>query len=157
MLARGKPPTYYAKFVIWLKPAPERTSRCYEMFRNAGKSWVAKILLMLLAGSFGVWGIQDIFGGFNATALATVGDQEISSQQYSNSYRQAMQNLAQQTGQNLTAEDARSMGIDRSILNNLIQSAAIDAQAANLKLSISKAIDCRGSQWQSDVSEQRQI
>lgn len=46
-----------------------------EMFRNAGKSWVAKILLMLLAGSFGVWGIQDIFGGFNATALATVGDQ----------------------------------------------------------------------------------
>jgi hypothetical protein len=28
-----------------------------EMFRNAGKSWVAKILLMLLAASFGVWGI----------------------------------------------------------------------------------------------------
>ena len=62
-----------------------------EMFRNAGKSWVAKILLMLLAGSFGVWGIQDIFGGFNATALATIGNQEISGQQYSNSYRQAMQ------------------------------------------------------------------
>ena len=109
-----------------------------EMFRNAGKSWVAKILLMLLAGSFGVWGIQDIFGGFNATALATIGNQEISGQQYSNSYRQAMQNLAQQTGQNLTAEEARNMGIDRSILNNLIQSAAIDAQASDLKLSISK-------------------
>lgn len=109
-----------------------------EMFRNAGKSWVAKILLMLLAGSFGVWGIQDIFGGFNATALATIGNQEISSQQYSNSYRQAMQTLAQQTGQNLTAEDARRLGIDRSILNNLIQSAALDAQASDLKLSISK-------------------
>ena len=109
-----------------------------EMFRNAGKSWVAKILLMLLAGSFGVWGIQDIFGGFNATALATIGNQEVSGQQYSNSYRQAMQTLAQQTGQNLTAEDARNMGIDRSILNNLIQSAAIDAQASDLRLSISK-------------------
>ena len=109
-----------------------------EMFRNAGKSWVAKILLMLLAGSFGVWGIQDIFGGFNATALATIGNQEISSQQYTNSYQKAMQSLAQQTGQNLTAEDARRMGVDRSILNNLIQSAAIDAQASDLKLSISK-------------------
>ena len=128
-----------------------------EMFRNAGKSWVAKILLMLLAGSFGVWGIQDIFGGFNATALATIGNQEISGQQYSNSYRQAMQRLAQQTGQNLTAEDARSMGVDRSILNNLIQSAAIDAQASDLKLSISQAIDCRGSQGQSGISEQWQI
>ena len=30
------------------------------------------------------------------------------------------------------------MGIDRTILNNLVQSAAIDAQASNLKLSISK-------------------
>ena len=111
-----------------------------EMFRNAGKSWVAKVLLVLLAGSFGVWGIQDIFGGFNATALATVGNQEISSQQYSDSYRQAMQRLAQQTGRNLTAEEARSMGIDRSILNNLIQSAAIDAQAAKLNLSISSKL-----------------
>jgi peptidyl-prolyl cis-trans isomerase D len=109
-----------------------------QSLRDAGKSWVAKILLVLLAGSFGVWGIQDIFGGYNASALATVGDQEISSQQYSNSFRQALQNLSQQSGQNLTAEDARKMGIDRTILNNLVQSAAIDAQASNLKLSISK-------------------
>jgi peptidyl-prolyl cis-trans isomerase D len=111
-----------------------------EMFRNAGKSWVAKILLLMLAGSFAVWGIQDIFGGFRSSALATVGGQEISGQQFSDSFRQALQNLAQQTGQNLTAEGARKMGIDRSILNNLIQSAAIDAQAANLKLSISKQL-----------------
>ncbi len=109
-----------------------------QSLRNAGKSWVAKILLVMLAGSFAVWGIQDIFGGFRSTALATVGDQEISSQQYSDSFRQALQNLAQQSGQNLSAEDARKMGIDRTILNNLVQSAAIDAQASNLKLSISK-------------------
>ena len=109
-----------------------------ETLRNAGKSWVAKILLMLLAGSFAVWGIRDIFGGFRSQALASIGDQEISSQQYTNAFRQALQNLAQQSGQNLTAEDARKMGVDRSILNNLIQSAAIDAQASNLKLSISK-------------------
>ena len=82
---------------------------------------MAKILLVLLAGSFGVWGIQDIFGGYNASALATVGDQEISSQQYSNSFRQALQNLAQQSGQNLSAEDARKMGIDHTILNNLVE------------------------------------
>ncbi|MGB9143721.1 MAG: peptidyl-prolyl cis-trans isomerase, partial [Aestuariivirga sp.] len=48
--------------------------------------------------------------------------------------------LARQTGQNLTAEDARKMGVDRNILDNLIQSAALDAQAANLKLSISREL-----------------
>ena len=111
-----------------------------EMFRNAGKSWVAKILLMLLAGSFAVWGIRDIFGGFRSQALASIGNQEISSKQYTTAFRQALQNMAQQSGQNLTAEDARKMGIDRSILNNLIQSAAIDAQASNLKLYISKEL-----------------
>ena len=68
-----------------------------------------------------------------------------------------MQSLAQQTGQNLTAEDARSMGIDRSILNNLIQSAAIDAQASNLKLSISRQSIAEEANWQSGISEQRQI
>ena len=111
-----------------------------EKFRNLGKSWVAKILLMLLAGSFAVWGIRDIFGGFRSSALASIGDQEISSQQYTNAFRQGLQNLAKQTGQNITAEDARKMGIDRTILNNLIQSAAIDALASNLKLSISKEL-----------------
>ncbi len=110
-----------------------------EMFRNAGKSWVAKILLVLLAGSFGVWGIQDIFGGFQATALATVGDQEISDQEFTTSFNRALQNLAQQTGQVLTMEDARKMGVDRSVLNNLVQSAAIDAQASQMRLSISNA------------------
>ena len=109
-----------------------------EMFRNAGKTWVAKILMLMLAASFGVWGIRDIFGGFHSTALATIGNQEISSQQYTTTYHQALQNLARQTGQNLTAEDARKMGVDRSILDNLIQSAALDAEASNLKLSISK-------------------
>ena len=110
-----------------------------EMFRNAGKSWVAKILLLLLAGSFGVWGIQDIFGGFRATALATVGDQEISDQEFSRSLNQTLQNIAQQQGQALTLEDARKMGLDRTVLNNLVRSAALDAQASKLKLNISAA------------------
>jgi len=109
-----------------------------EKFRNLGKSWVAKIFLMMLAASFGVWGIRDIFGGFHSTALVSVGGQEISSIEYTNSYRRALQNLAQQSGQNISAEDARKMGIDKSILNNLIASAAVDAEAAKLKLSISR-------------------
>jgi peptidyl-prolyl cis-trans isomerase D len=88
-------------------------------------------------------GIQDIFGGFRSSALATVGGQEISAaiQRF---IPPGLAKSGPATGQNLTAEDARKMGIDRSILNNLIQSAAIDAQAANL-CSVFPA-DCRRSQ-----------
>ena len=107
-----------------------------ESLRNAGKTWVAKLLLLLLAGSFGVWGIRDIFGGVHSSALATIGDQSISSQDYTNTYRRALQNLAQQSGQTVTAEDARKMGFDKTVLDNMVQNATIDAQAGNLKLAI---------------------
>ncbi len=108
-----------------------------ESLRNAGKSWVAKILMLLLAGSFGVWGIRDVFGGFQRTSLATVGGQTISSQAFTETYRKALQNLAQQSGQNVTAEEARKMGFDKNVLDNMIQTAALDAQAAHLNLHIS--------------------
>ena len=49
-----------------------------DAMRNAGKTWVAKLLLGLLAMSFGVWGIADVFRGFGQGPLASVGEQEIS-------------------------------------------------------------------------------
>jgi peptidyl-prolyl cis-trans isomerase D len=108
-----------------------------ESLRNAGKSWVAKILLVLLAISFGIWGIEDFTGGTRSNVLATVGEQQISSQQYTDAYRQALQGLAQRTGQVLTQEDARTLGYDKVVLDNLVQSAALDAQADQLSLKVS--------------------
>jgi peptidyl-prolyl cis-trans isomerase D len=107
-----------------------------ETLRNAGKTWVAKILLFLLAASFGVWGIRDIFGGFRAGSLVSVAGQEISAQEYTTSFRQALQNYSRQVGQPISAEEAHKAGFDRSVLNNLIQTKAIDAQAQNLNLHV---------------------
>ena len=49
-----------------------------ESMRNAAKSWVAKLLIGLLAVSFGVWGIADVFRNGGGTTLAHVGSAEIS-------------------------------------------------------------------------------
>jgi peptidyl-prolyl cis-trans isomerase D len=108
-----------------------------ESMRNAAKGWVAKVLIGLLAVSFGVWGIADVFTNFGSSALATVGKAEISGQDFSRAFNQYMQNVSRQTGQPMTPEDARKLGIDRAVLNNLIQSAAIDNQAINMKLAVS--------------------
>ncbi len=110
-----------------------------DVFRNAAKGWTAKILIGLLALSFGVWGIADVFTGYRAGALAMVGNEEVGSEEFTRAFNQALQNLASQTGQTFTAEEARRVGIDRSVLGNLIQSAALDAQGAKLKLAISDA------------------
>jgi peptidyl-prolyl cis-trans isomerase D len=108
-----------------------------DSMRNAAKSWVAKLLIGLLAVSFGIWGIADVFRGFHSGALATVGNVEVSAQEYDRAFNQYLQNFQRQTGQPLSPEDARKLGFDRLVLNNLIQSAAIDNEAQSLKLAVS--------------------
>lgn len=110
-----------------------------DSIRNAAKTWVAKLLIGLLAVSFAVWGIADVFTGSTRGALATVGKAEVSAESFSQAFNQYMQNFTRQTGQPMTPEDARKLGIDRAILNNLIQSAAIDDQALDLGLHVSDA------------------
>ena len=107
-----------------------------DSLRNAAKSWVAKLLIGLLAVSFGVWGIADVFRGFNAGAVATVGGQEITAEQFNQAFNQYIQNISRQSGQAFTPEEARATGIDRAVLNNLIQSAALDSQADRMKLAV---------------------
>ncbi|MGA7268540.1 MAG: SurA N-terminal domain-containing protein, partial [Aestuariivirga sp.] len=107
-----------------------------DTLRNSAKSWVAKILIGLLAVSFAVWGIADVFRGFDAGFLAKVGKVEITSQEFSQAYDQYLQNFSRQTGQAMTQEEARGLGIDRAILNSLIQGAALDHQGQEMKLAI---------------------
>lgn len=108
-----------------------------DTMRKAAQGWVAKVLIGLLAVSFGVWGIADVFRGSTTGALATVGTQEVSSEQFSQAFRQYLQNYSRQTGKGLTPEEARTLGIDQAILGNLLQNAALDNEADQLKLNVS--------------------
>ncbi|WP_421695045.1 SurA N-terminal domain-containing protein [Aestuariivirga sp.] len=108
-----------------------------DTMRAAAKSWVAKLLIGMLAVSFGVWGIADVFRFGSATDLATVGKQEITVNQFNEAFQSYLQNLSRQTGQSITPEQARGLGIDQGVLNNLLQTAALDNEARNLKLGVS--------------------
>jgi peptidyl-prolyl cis-trans isomerase D len=108
-----------------------------DKMRGAAKSWVAKVLMGLLVLSFGVWGIADVFRFRSTTALATVGDQDISGQAFTESYRRWLQNYQHQTGQSVTPEQARLLGLDRAYLNNMIRDASLDAEASKMKLAVS--------------------
>lgn len=108
-----------------------------ESMRIAAKGWVAKVLIGLLAVSFGVWGIADVFRGSSTGALATVGEQEVSAEQFNTAFRNYLQNYARQTGRGITPEGARSLGMDRAILDNLLRSAALDNEASKLNLGVS--------------------
>lgn len=108
-----------------------------ESLRNAAKSLVAKILLGILVLSFAVWGIQDIFSGFQASDLATVGERTLSSEEFRDQLNQTMQRMTQQTGQQVTLDDARKFGLPQQILDRMIASASIDNLGEKLSLYVS--------------------
>jgi peptidyl-prolyl cis-trans isomerase D len=110
-----------------------------DVFRRASKGWTAKILMGLLVLSFGIWGIADVFRGFTVGSLATVGGRKISMDEAQRLYQQRLRFYSEQSGQAITPEEARRLGLDRLVLSELLRNAALDSEASSMKLAISDA------------------
>lgn len=108
-----------------------------ERLRNAAASWVAKIFIGLLVLSFAVWGIADIFGNYGNDWVLKVGETEVSANTFQNAYRREINLTANQIGRQPTPDEARAIGIDRRVINELSVSATLVNQARQLGLGIS--------------------
>lgn len=108
--------------------------------RKASENWLGRILmaivLSVLAGSFAVWGINDIFRGYGSTYLAKIGDTEIQQDQFSQTYNERLQQLGQQLGRPVTPEQAAALGLDRQVLAQLIAQAGLDQLAQRMRLGV---------------------
>jgi peptidyl-prolyl cis-trans isomerase D len=107
-----------------------------DAMRSRAGGWVAKIFIMLLAASFAVWGVADVFTSRQGDVLVTVGDVEITADEYRNVFNRQLRAVARQIGRSVTPEMARDMGLDRQILSQLIRDAAFISQARNLGLAV---------------------
>ncbi len=110
-----------------------------DALRRGANSWVLKPLLLLLILAFVVWGVADVFtGGARSGSIATVGSSEISVEEYQSTYGAVMNNLARRFGRRPTAEEARLRGIDRAVLEDLVNGATLDQQVRQLGLALSQ-------------------
>ena len=89
--------------------------------------------------SFGIWGIADIFRGFGQSVLAKVGHTEISVNEFRQVYTDRLQQIGRQFGRPLTADQARALGFDRQVLQQVLAEAALDGEARQLGLGQSDA------------------
>ena len=96
--------------------------------------WAILALLVLALGGFGATG----FGGSLST-LATVGDREISVQDYANAIQNEQNRLQQQTGQRLTIQQMQLFGLDRQVMERLLAGAALENEAERLGVSAGDA------------------
>ena len=111
--------------------------------QKASSTWLGKAVMAAVMGviaiSFAIWGIGDIFRGFGRNAVATIGGTEISIEQFRQFYNDRLQQLGRQVGRPITPDEARARGLDRQLLAQLIAETTIDEQAKQLRLGIDNA------------------
>ncbi len=96
--------------------------------------WAVLGLLVLALGGFGATG----FGGSLST-VATVGDREVTVEEYANALQGEQARLEQQTGERLTMQQLQTFGLDRQIMERLLAGAALEHEAARLGISAGDA------------------
>lgn len=97
--------------------------------------WVLMAMLVVGLAGFGV----GVSGGLGSRDVAAVGDQGIPASDYGRAMEQQLRDMGRQTGRGITMEQARAAGIDRQVLAQLLNEAALDGEAMTLGLSTSDA------------------
>src|SRR5437868_676980 len=101
-----------------------------QWMHGISKSFVATLLTGVLALSFVLWGIGDIFTGGTSTAVATVGSTNIEGPVFQRTYRNFLRGQGQQMGIEITPEMAQRMGLGQTVLQQSIERVALDNYAA---------------------------
>jgi len=111
--------------------------------RKASENWLGRGLMAavmtLLAGSFAIWGINDIFRGFGRAGLAKIGDAEISIDRFKQNYQDRLQQIGRELGRPLPADRASALGLDRQVLSEMIAQAGLDQRVHQMGLGLSDA------------------
>src|SRR5437588_122397 len=111
--------------------------------RKASANWLGRaamaVILGLIAISFAIWGIGDIFRGFGRSTVAKVGSTEISVDQFRQIYNDRLQQLSRELGRPVTPDQARALRLEEQLAGQLVAEAALDQRARQLRLNVSDA------------------
>ena len=102
------------------------------------KNISTKILIALIALSFAVWGIGDIFTGSSNPTIATVGKSKIKLNDFNLEYQAIIENLRRSSEEPISEEIIKTLGIHNSVLNNMINNEYINLISKGLGISSSE-------------------
>src|SRR2546423_5206145 len=109
--------------------------------RKASANWLGRavmaVVLGLIAISFAIWGIGDIFRGFGRSTVAKVGSTEISVDQFRQIYNERLQQLSRELGRPVTPDQARALQLEQQLAGQLVAEAALDQRARQMRLNVS--------------------
>ncbi|MEK8090077.1 SurA N-terminal domain-containing protein [Thermithiobacillus plumbiphilus] len=111
-----------------------------EAFRNIGQSWVAKLLLALIALSFALWGVSGYFsddpGGQN---VAEVNGAAITQKAFQERYKQEVERYRQMLGKDFSPQMLESMKLKDQVLEAMINYQVLVNETRRLGLHVPDA------------------
>lgn len=97
--------------------------------------WVMMGMLILGLGGFGV---TSFTGG--VTKIGSVGDTDITTDDYAVALQSQINALSQQFGKQLSLQEAQAFGIDQQVLQTVITRSALDNETAQVGISVGDAV-----------------
>src|SRR3954471_15194954 len=92
--------------------------------RKASSNWLGRIVMAVVLGliavSFAIWGIGDIFRGFGRSTVAKIGSTEITVDRFRQIYNDRLQHLGRQLGRPVTQDQARLWRLDQQLAGQLV-------------------------------------
>jgi peptidyl-prolyl cis-trans isomerase D len=110
-----------------------------ETMRNASKGWLAGILIFLLIGSFGLWGIEDALNMTPTPKIAEVGGEDITPDQFQREFNRFLSQMERESQAKLSSTEAKALGLDREALERMVTRKALMKKAEDIGLNISNA------------------
>lgn len=105
------------------------------------RSGISKFFMQLVLGVAVLamlgFGVSGIFSQSTSATVATVGNDSVTTDEYFRGIQNEMSSLSQQFGQNISIDQAVLFGLDRTVLQRLIQQAAFRGEAERLEISVS--------------------
>ena len=108
-----------------------------KSLRSSGSNVFVWVIILLLIIGLAGFGIGSSGRGGAATAVASVGEEPVTVDEYVRGLNQEVRRISSQFGQQISIEQLSAFGLDRQLLNQLLVDAAIDNEATAVGISAS--------------------
>ena len=111
-----------------------------KQLRSGSKSFFVKGLLILVAISFVLWGVGDMFRTNSARSIATVGDVSIPFENYNDALQRQISRYSQLFGKQLGESEIVALGLRQQVASQMVQEELLSQRARDLELAVGKEV-----------------
>ena len=105
-----------------------------DLLRKNATGPLGIALIILLVFAFSIWGVGDIFRGYNANILAKIGNRELNAQNYLFNFNREINRISNQLERIVTTEEAINSGLHYQILDRSLVELSANAASDEIGL-----------------------